>query len=220
MNSNAQHSAIIVFKEGIDKVKTNYVLIDFENVVPDNLELLNQEWIRVRLFVGKNQTKLPFSMVKAIQKLGSRAEYVEMAGTGHNALDFHIAFYIGRISATDKDAYFHIVSNDTGFDPLIDHLKQVHIFADRVSNIEEISALVQANAVSKSPEDRINFAKARLIKPNAARPRTRKTLTSHVAAMFLKTLSEEDVGVVVEGLFKCGCVREEGKRLVYSDETE
>jgi len=201
-------------------MKTNYVLIDFENVVPDNLELLNQEWIRVRLFVGKNQTKLPFPMVKAIQKLGSRAEYVEMAGTGHNALDFHIAFYIGRISATDKDAYFHIVSNDTGFDPLIAHLKSEHIFADRVSSIGEISALAKANAVSKSPEEKIDFAKERLVKPNATRPRTRKTLTSHVATMFLKTLSEEDVDTIVEGLFKCGCVREDGKRLVYSDEVE
>ena len=201
-------------------MRTNYVLIDFENVTPDNLDLLDQEWIRVFLFVGKNQTKLPFPMVKAIQKLGSRAEYVEMTGTGHNALDFHIAFYIGRISATDKDAYFHIVSNDTGFDPLITHLKQEHVFSDRVSKIEEIPALAQANAVSKSPVERIDFAKERLVRPNAARPRTRKTLTSHVAAMFLKTLSEDDVAAVVEGLFKCGCVHEDGKRLIYSDETE
>ena len=200
-------------------MKTNYVLIDFENVVPDNLELLNQEWIRVKLFVGKNQTKLPFPMVKAIQKLGSRAEYVEMSGTGHNALDFHIAFYIGRISAMDNDAYFHIVSNDTGFDPLIAHLKQEHnIFADRVSNVEAIPALAQASAMS--PAERIDFAKERLIRPNAPRPRMRKTLTSHVAAMFHRTLSEEDSATVVEGLFKCGCVRENGKRLVYSDEAE
>ena len=201
-------------------MKNNYVLIDFENVVPDTLELLDQDWIRVFLFVGKNQTKLPFPMVKTIQKLGSRAEYVEMTGTGHNALDFHIAFYIGRISVTDKDAYFHIVSNDTGFDPLIAHLKQEHIFADRVSKIEEIPALAQATAVSKSSVERIDFAKERLVIPNTARPRTRKTLTSHVAAMFLKTLSEDDVATVVEGLFKCGCVREDGKRLIYSDEME
>lgn len=199
-------------------MKTNYVLIDFENVVPDNLDLLDQEWIRVILFVGKNQTKLPVPMVKAIQKLGSRAEYVDMAGTGHNALDFHIAFYIGRISVTDKDAYFHIVSNDTGFDPLIAHLKQEHIFADRVSDIGEISVLVQATAVSKSPEERIAFAKERLVKSNASRPRMRKTLTSHVAAMFYKTLSEEDVAAVVDGLFTCGCVCENGNRLIYSDE--
>ena len=199
-------------------MKTNYVLIDFENVTPDNLDLLDQEWIRVFLFVGKNQTKLPFPIVKAIQKLGSRAEYVEMTGTGHNALDFHIAFYIGRISVTDKDAYFHIVSNDTGFDPLITHLKQEHIFTDRVSKIEEIPALAQASVMSL--EERIGFAKTCLTRPNVTRPRTRKTLTSHVMSIFHKTLLEDDVAVVVEGLFKCGCVHEDGKRLIYSDETE
>ena len=201
-------------------MKTNYVLIDFENVVPDNLELLNQEWVRVLMFVGKNQTKLPLALVKAMQKLGSRVEYVEMTGTGHNALDFHIAFYIGRISAMDKDTYFHIVSNDSGFDPLIAHLKQEHIFADRVSNVNEIAVLAQASVSSKSPEERIAIARERLLKPNATRPRTRKTLASHVSAMFLKTLSEDDVEAVVEGLFQCGCVREDGKRLFYQGEGE
>ena len=157
-------------------------------------------------------------MVKVVQKLGSRAQYIEMMGTGHNALDFHIAFYIGRISATDKDAHFHIVSNDQGFDPLIAHLKQERIFADRVSKIEEIPALVQTTVVSKSLPDRIAFAKERILKSNVSRPRTRKTLTSHVAALFLKMLSEEDVGAVIDGLFKDGCARENGKRIEYADE--
>ena len=199
-------------------MRNNYVLIDFENVVPDNLELLDQEWIKVLLFVGKNQTKLPFALVKAVQKLGARAQYIEMMGAGHNALDFHIAFYIGRISATDKDAYFHIVSNDQGFDPLIAHLKQEHIFADRVTKVEEIPALAQTTVVSKSLPERIAFAKERILKSNVSRPRTRKTLTSHVAAMFLKMLSEEDVGAVIDGLFKDGCARENGKRIEYADE--
>ena len=57
-------------------MRNNYVLIDFENVVPDNLELLDQEWIKVLLFVGKNQTKLPFALVKVVQKLGTRAQYI------------------------------------------------------------------------------------------------------------------------------------------------
>ena len=200
-------------------MKNNYIMIDMENVVPDNLELLDQEWVKVFLFVGKNQTKLPISMVKAVQRLGSRAQYVEMSGTGHNALDFHIAFYIGRIAATDKDAYFHIISKDTGFDPLIDHLKQEHVFADRVAKIEEIPALIQVRIVSKPLPERISFAKERLLKPNAPRPRTRKTLTSHIAAMFLKTLPDADISNIIDGLFNDGSIRENGKRLVYSDES-
>ena len=200
-------------------MKNNYIMIDMENVVPDNLELLDQEWVKVFLFVGKNQTKLPISMVKAVQRLGSRAQYVEMSGTGHNALDFHIAFYIGRIAATDKDAYFHIISKDTGFDPLIDHLKQEHVFADRVTKIEEIPALIQVRIVSKPLSERISFAKERLLKPNAPRPRTRKTLTSHIAAMFLKALPDADISNIIDGLYNDGSIRENGKRLVYSDES-
>lgn len=200
-------------------MKNNYILIDFENVAPENLDLLDQDWIRVYVFVGKNQTKLPFSVVKAIQKMGDRAQYVEMSGTGHNALDFHIAYYVGRLSANDKDAYFHIISNDQGFDPLIAHLKQECIFADRVKEIAAIPALVQASMISKTPSGRIAFAKDRLSRPNAPRPRTRKTLTSHVAAMFLKTLSDSDLKSVVDGLLKDGCVRENGKRIEYADET-
>ena len=199
-------------------MKTNYIMIDMENVVPDNLELLDQDWVKVLLFVGKNQTKLPISMVKAVQRLGSRAQYVQMSGTGHNALDFHIAFYIGRIAATDKDAYFHIISNDTGFDPLIAHLKQEHVLADRVTKIEEIPALIQLRIVSKPFSERISFAKERLQKPNAPRPRTRKTLTSHIAAMFLKALSDADISNIIDELFNDGCIHEDGKRLVYSDE--
>ena len=199
-------------------MRTNYVLIDLENVVPDRLDLLNQDWIKVLLFVGKNQAKLRFSLVKGVQCLGERAQYVEMSGTGHNALDFHIAFYVGRISATDKDAYFHIVSDDRGFDPLIDHLKQKGIFADRVAGLEEIPALKQAKAVFKSTAERIAFAKERLLTAKATRPRARKTLTSHVSAMFLKAISDEDVAAVVDGLFKNGTVSEKGKRIAYSDE--
>lgn len=199
-------------------MKTNYVLIDFENVSPENLDLLDQDWIRVYVFVGKNQTKLPFAVVKAIQKMGDRAQYVEMSGTGHNALDFHIAYYIGRISANDKDAYFHIISNDQGFDPLIAHQKRECVFTDRVTEIASIPALVQASMISKTPTERIAFAKERLSRPNASRPRTRKTLMSHVAAIFLKTLSESDLKSVVDGLLKDGCVRENGKRIEYADE--
>ena len=199
-------------------MRTNYVLIDLENVAPDRLDLLNQDWIKVLLFVGKNQTKLKVSLVKGVQCLGERAQYVEMSGTGHNALDFHIAFYVGRISATDKDAYFHIVSDDRGFDPLIDHLKQKGILADRVAGLEEIPALKQAKVVFKSTAERIAFAKERLLTAKAARPRARKTLTSHVSAMFLKAIPNEDVAAVVDGLFKDGTVSEKGKRIAYSDE--
>ncbi len=98
-------------------MRTNYVLIDFENVQPDSIGALDQDHFKVVVFVGANQTKLPFDVVAAIQRMGNRAEYIKISGNGSNALDFHIAFMIGRISVQEPDAVFHVISKDSGFDP-------------------------------------------------------------------------------------------------------
>lgn len=77
-------------------------------------------------------------MAKSLQKLGSRADYIKLSGHGSNALDFHIAYYIGRLAAIEPSAYFHIISRDTGFDPLIQHLRSQKILAGRVRTIANI----------------------------------------------------------------------------------
>src|SRR5687767_2649597 len=106
-----------------EHVRPNIVLIDFESVQPASLEVLAADHFKVKVFVGATQTKLPFDLVTAIQRMGDRAEYIKISGVGPNALDFHIAYYIGRIASQEPDAFFHIISKDTGFDPLIQHLK-------------------------------------------------------------------------------------------------
>lgn len=46
--------------------------------------------------------------------------------TGSNNLDFHLAFYIGRFhEIAEKEIEFHIVSNDSGFNGLVNHLKKI-----------------------------------------------------------------------------------------------
>ena len=79
-------------------MKTNYVLIDFENVQPKNLELLKGHGFKVIVFVGSKQVKISFDLACAMQSLGADAEYVKIEGNGPNALDFHIAFYMGNIA--------------------------------------------------------------------------------------------------------------------------
>jgi hypothetical protein len=114
-------------------MRTNYVLVDYENVQPE----------------------VSYATAEALQRLGDRAEYVKIAGNGPNALDFHIAFYIGHLSAQDPAAYFHIISKDTGFDPLIQHLKARKVFAARAKDVADIP-LVKA-AGSKTPDERVDL---------------------------------------------------------------
>jgi hypothetical protein len=148
-------------------IRSNIVLIDFENVQPDSLELLTPGHFRVLLFVGANQAKLPFEIVASMQKLGDRAEYVKIAGNGSNALDFHIAYYIGVLSATDPSAYFHIVSKDAGFAPLIEHLRNKKFLVRRVNAISEITIVkpvVEKPVVVKPTVVKPTVVKAAVVK--------------------------------------------------------
>jgi hypothetical protein len=101
----------------------NVVLIDFESVQPESLPGLELPHWHLMVFVGANQSKLPLGLAMAMQRMGDRAQYVQISGQGPNALDFHIAFYMGELAAAEPSAVFHVVSKDKGFDPLIEHLK-------------------------------------------------------------------------------------------------
>ena len=55
-----------------------------------------------------------------MQALGDRANYVEIDGSGPNALDFHIAYYIGELATADPTGSFHVISKDKGSDPIFE----------------------------------------------------------------------------------------------------
>ena len=103
-------------------VRTNFVLVDFENVQPKDIGLLKDGPFKVKVYLGPNQSKIPISLAAALQSLGENAEYIVLETAGNNALDFHIAYYIGVLSALEPNAFFHIISKDSGFDPLLKYL--------------------------------------------------------------------------------------------------
>jgi len=97
-------------------------LIDYENVQPTSVGRLVPGTCRIMLFLGQNQNKVPVELTRALQPFGADVEYLSISGTGPNAVDFHIAFYIGHLAQRHLGAKFTIVSGDTGFDPLVRHL--------------------------------------------------------------------------------------------------
>jgi hypothetical protein len=195
-------------------VKTNYVLIDYENVQPDDLDTLRHEHVRVIVFVGPHQTKIAFEKAAALQRMGANAEYVRLSGGGANALDFHIAYYLGQLTAKDPAAYFHVISKDTGFDPLIKHLKERKLRACRVRSIGEIPILKPVDP--KSSPDRVALLVANLQKQGAARPRTVATLSSSISHTFQKQLTAQEVSALVSDLKKKGLIKVEGTKVTYN----
>ncbi len=195
-------------------MRTNYVLIDYENVQPSSLAGLDAEYFRVLIFVGASQSKLTFEIAAAIQKLGPKAEYIKIAGNGSNALDFHIAFHIGHLAAQDPTAFFHIISKDTGFDPLIQHLKERKVLASRCKDVSDIPILKAAN--SKSTPDRLADVLANLNQRGAAKPRTLKTLTSTINALFQKQLTGEELAALLKGLQTQGYIKVNETKITYA----
>jgi hypothetical protein len=196
-------------------LRTNVVLIDFESVQPDSLDALQQDHYRVVIFVGATQARLPFEIVSAVQRMGDRAEYVKISGAGPNALDFHIAFYIGQMAAQDPTAFFHIISKDTGFDPLIRHLKSRHIFAVRSGSIEEMPH-VKVSPKKSAQEQSRAFAES-LRQPKSTKPRTEKTLRSAIATFFQKQrLTDAEVRAVVGALQSAGYAKIADGKVTYT----
>jgi len=185
-------------------MRINYVLIDLENVLPASLAGLDAEHFKVLIFVGASQTKIPFELASVAQRLGERAAYIKIASNGSNALDFHIAYYIGRLAQQDPTAYFHIISKDTGFDPLIQHLKSQKIGATRSKDINEIPLLKAAN--SKTLQEKAAVVIGNLRQRGASKPRTVKTLSSTILSLFQKQLPGEELTLLLAELQASGAI--------------
>lgn len=195
-------------------MRTNYVLIDFENVQPNSLAGLDAEHFRVLVFVGANQSKVSFELASEMQKLGTRAEYVKIAGNGSNALDFHIAYYIGKLATEDPTAYFHIISKDAGFDPLIKHLKAKKIGISKAKTICEIPLLKAAN--SKTLLDKTAVVIANLHQRGVSKPRTVKTLSSTISSLFQKQLQGAELTLLLAELQATGVISVNENKVSYA----
>ncbi|MDO4228105.1 PIN domain-containing protein [Neisseria sp.] len=100
-----------------------HLLIDFENIQPQNLDKLPTEAdTHIWLFLGVVHKALPVSLVKSLLRFGERAHLVQLQKTGKNALDFYLSYYLGQITAIDSDAQIGVLSRDGGFDVLVEHI--------------------------------------------------------------------------------------------------
>ena len=195
-------------------MKTNYVLIDYENVQPANLAVLAGEFFRVIVFIGAKQTRIPVALATAMQALGSRGRYVQVSGSGSDALDFHIAYYIGRLSGEDAGAWFHIISKDTGFDPLIAHLKTQGVNARRSASLDGIPVLRAFTTATRDEQVDAVIDKLRGMPRN--RPLRERTLRSTIAMWFGGKLDEAGVTRIVGELVSRGAVSVAEGKVRYS----
>jgi hypothetical protein len=188
------------------------LLIDYENIQPKQLSELSDAEVRIFVFVGRSQSKVPFDLVSSAQKLGDRLEWIQISGSGKNALDFHIAFSIGNLSAMSHDDEYTILSKDTGFDPLIQYMMSKGITCRRINSLVEFKP---TDRVQLADPEFLKRAKENLLKVDPKkRPQKIATLTKHLKTA-IKDLDEFRARQVVEALFVDGTVTEDGDRVKY-----
>ena len=190
-----------------------YVMIDCENVKA-NLAIM-AEWpkdgtVKIMIFLGQAQAKV---REKAKQQLGSAAEFIQIEGQGKNALDFHIAFYIGQLGAKHAGAQFFVVSNDTGFDPLIKHLSCRKISCERVSSVAENQSVKPPTPARTAAETRAVIQN--LVKRAKSLPKKLATLQSAIRDVLGKDVSGEKVDAGIKELMNRGVVKESKGKLTY-----
>jgi len=126
------------------KLKKTVLLVDYENVQNIDLSSIQKKNIEIKIFVGQVQNKIPFELVQSAQRFGQRVEWVKIEGSGSNALDFHIAFYLGRLSNSTKEGHFLVLSKDKGFDPLLRYINRGKTNCKRVQSSLELSEEIES----------------------------------------------------------------------------
>ena len=205
-------------------MSNKYALIDLENVQPTSLQKLKNEGYQLKVFVGANQAKISVELAEEIQRFGEGAQYVRLQNSGKNALDFHIAFYMGQLVSSDAGCQFLVISKDTGYDPLLKHMRSMGIKANRsaavVSALPVTQTALPPTADKKSPAqmsmiERVQFARLYLQKAGKAKPAKRKTLTTALASAFQKKLSQLAIDDLINELTKQGVVIDSQGSITY-----
>lgn len=182
----------------------NHVFIDCENVRPVDASVIGTESFHFTFLLGAQQLKLDVTLVEKLMAHAATVQLIRLTASGRNALDFALAYYLGRAVMTDPSASFHIVSRDGGFEPLIEHLRSQKIRVLRHDDFASLTIPGRARSSSPPPEDMLTRVLGHLRKNAATRPKRKKTLMSHLLAVCGKTATEADVVKLIEALSQAG----------------
>lgn len=204
---------------------SKYALIDLENIQPVSLKKLKDENYQLKVFVGANQAKISVELAEEIQQFGENAQYIRLQNSGKNALDFHIAFYMGQLASSEPACQFLVISKDTGYDALLKHMRELGIKANRsAAAVNAAQATLHSQPKSdsskKSPAqmsmpERVQFAVKHLRKAGKAKPAKLTTLAADLHSKFQKKLTENAVQQLITELLKQGIVIDDQGSITY-----
>lgn len=192
----------------------NHVFVDFENVHKIELTVIGHKTVSFTLLLGANHTKLDVSLVERMMEHASSVQLLRLSSSGNDALDFALAFYLGKAVTLDPTGHFHIISKDKGFDPLVEHLRRRHVNIHRHDNFSTLPFIAPAKPRLSQVDELFTSCLEHLRKIKTNRPKKKKTLISNLRGFVDDTVDESGILNVIEKLQEVGYVKIGDKEVV------
>ena len=136
-------------------------LIDSENVGSTWIDLLkNDDRHEFYIFVTENAKSLNFSLLKELTDNQKHKINIIECEPGRNSLDFYLSSYLGYLIGGNKHSSYTVVSQDTGFDHVIDYWKnsgldvcRINTKPDKANNVRTRRTRKETAPVAKKNEN-------------------------------------------------------------------
>lgn len=174
--------------------------VDYENT--GGLEGIDiKSYGRLLIFCGPNNRKLKLGELSTTEFM--TIELICIKTNGANNLDFHLAFYVGRYhEIAPADVEFHIISNDDGFDGIVEHINNIGRKCKKTRTREKVSVKKAERAKLMPPLGacaELIIAGLKQIS-GKKRPRKVKTLTNWIQSHCSHLETAENAGQIVDEL--------------------
>jgi hypothetical protein len=198
------------------------IFVDLENVqrLDDSVIVPHT---KLFIMVGYGQEKQGLELLKEKFDKCDAIELIKVNGQGHNALDFFIAFYLGKYYNELKNITVVICTKDGGFDPLKEHLANTGIDIIRLG-LKTANAETSQKAQKEPVKKQAKPAAAKKIKApisndisakvkevcgqlaanNKARPRKLKTLKQYITVNLKVKYSDKEAEEIIAAMQKEG----------------
>ncbi len=148
--------ASICVENDIRKEPNMKYLIDFENVANSGFDGLTDLGLsdELLIFYSEQHSTISIAVHQQLEKSLVRKTYMPIKTGGKNALDFQLVSWLGYEIAQGSSDHFVIISNDTGFDAVVDFWQKRGVDVTRRRSLKKAKLRLQQLQAEKAAAER------------------------------------------------------------------
>ena len=175
------------------------VYVDYENM--GNIKKLLPIDGQYFFFIGNTQNSIPKSLVMATN--GIKVEWIAIEGSGKNALDFHIAYYLGKHTA-EPDTMHYILSKDKGYDPLVLSINKSakSEIVKRIISLEDLKSHDVKELAENIDPNYTTLVNKLNSMAKGKRPKSEKKLESFIKTQVFSKMDDSAIKKLVDELYR------------------